>query len=135
MLIEPLRKSVLRRCMLIQTGRPVFEISLASASVASTRFGSVSSQYAGVYKHLESSYSYRIAKAAQNMLTNCLRNDLGDRIDFISLTPGKMITELAQTDADITPEDAARRIIEAWENGALQPQNGIVQLPDMVIPW
>src|SRR5678816_2987088 len=42
--IDPLRKSVRRRCTLTQTGRPVFAIALASASVASTRAGSVSTR-------------------------------------------------------------------------------------------
>lgn len=100
-----------------------------------SRFGSVSHQYNKTFQHLNVSYSYRIAKAAQNMLTNCLRLELGDRIEFVSITPGKLITELSQVDANLTPEEGARRIIEYWESGHLKSQNGILQIPDQLTEW
>lgn len=100
-----------------------------------SRFGSVSHQYNKTFQHLNVSYSYRIAKAAQNMLTNCLRLELGERIEFVSITPGKLITELAQVDANLTPEEGARRIIKYWENGHLKSQNGILQVPDQITEW
>jgi NAD(P)-dependent dehydrogenase (short-subunit alcohol dehydrogenase family) len=101
----------------------------------SSRMGSVLRQSDGSYRHLKVSYAYRIAKAAQNMLTVCLRAELGDRINFISLHPGKMKTRKAQVDADLEPSQSAQRIITAWESGRLTPQNGIVELPDHLIPW
>jgi hypothetical protein len=42
--MAPLRKSVLRRCTLMQTGLPVLAIALASASTLSTRPGSLSNR-------------------------------------------------------------------------------------------
>lgn len=100
-----------------------------------SRFGSVSNQYNKTFQKLKVSYSYRIAKAAQNMLTNCLRLELGDRIEFVSITPGKLITELAQVDANLTPEEGARRIISHWEAGKLKSENGILQVPDHITEW
>lgn len=101
----------------------------------SSRFGSIGYQYNQVFKEFEISYAYRIAKAAQNMLTNCLRVELGDRIEFVSLTPGRLITTLAQKDANLSPQEGASRIIEYWEAGLFTAQNGILQVPDSITPW
>jgi NAD(P)-dependent dehydrogenase (short-subunit alcohol dehydrogenase family) len=101
----------------------------------SSRMGSVTSQAEGKYKDLEVSYSYRIAKAAQNMLTVSLRNEFGNKIKFISLHPGKMKTRKAQTDADIEPSESAERLIRAWETGQLKVTNGILELPSDIISW
>jgi short-subunit dehydrogenase len=100
-----------------------------------SRFGSLAYQYNGMFKHLDVSYSYRIAKAAQNMLTNCLRNELGDRIEFVSVTPGKLITRLAQKDAQLSPAEAAQNIIDFWEQGLFKTENGIVQVKGDLTPW
>ena len=101
----------------------------------SSRMGSINGQSSGTYKELAVSYSYRIAKAAQNMLTASLRNELGDRIKFISLHPGRMRTQKAQKDADMEPSESARNIISAWETGALQVADGILELPGKILPW
>lgn len=100
-----------------------------------SRLGSIHYQYNGVFRHLEASYAYRIAKAAQNMLTNCLRMEFEKRIRFISLTPGRLMTRIAQADANLTPEESAAAIISCWENGTLLSPNGILQVPDNVTPW
>jgi NAD(P)-dependent dehydrogenase (short-subunit alcohol dehydrogenase family) len=100
-----------------------------------SRFGSVSHQYNKTFQHLDVSYSYRIAKAAQNMLTNCLRVEFGNSIEFVSVTPGKLITELAQVDANLSPAEGAHRIVTFWEEGRLKAQNGILQVPDHLTDW
>jgi NAD(P)-dependent dehydrogenase (short-subunit alcohol dehydrogenase family) len=101
----------------------------------SSRMGSISRQSEGNYRHLKASYAYRISKAAQNMLTACMRAELGEQINFISLHPGKMKTRKAQADADLEPSQSARRIIAAWEGRWLTSGNGMVELPDNLIPW
>jgi NAD(P)-dependent dehydrogenase (short-subunit alcohol dehydrogenase family) len=101
----------------------------------SSRLGSLGLQYDGTFSHLQASYAYRIAKAAQNMLTLCLRAELGDRIDFISRTPGRLMTAMAQTDASLTAEEGAERIISFWESGHFKSQNGIFQVPDNLAVW
>lgn len=100
-----------------------------------SRLGSITHQSIGTFKNLEVSYSYRIAKAAQNMLTTCLRKEFDQKIKFVSLTPGKLKTELAQTNADLEPSESARRIIDFWEKGKFETINGIMEVPDKILEW
>ncbi len=100
-----------------------------------SRFGSITRQANKTYENLRVSYSYRIAKAAQNMLTNCIRLEFKDRIEVISIHPGKMKTEIAQTDANITPIEVANSIVHFYENGQLKEANGIIELEKEIIEW
>ncbi|MEL6812789.1 MAG: SDR family NAD(P)-dependent oxidoreductase [Bacteroidota bacterium] len=100
-----------------------------------SRFGSITRQSEGTYGNIAVSYSYRIAKAAQNMLTNCLRDEFRGRIKFISLHPGKMKTQIAQIDADTEPEMVAAKILQYYENGTFREENGIAQLDNELIEW
>ena len=100
-----------------------------------SRLGSITRQSNGTYQNLSISYSYRIAKAAQNMLTNCLRSEFKDSIQFISLHPGRMKTEIAPTDADLEPIEVASNILHAFEHGNLKEEAGIIELEKEVIEW
>ncbi len=100
-----------------------------------SRLGSITRQSNGAYENITVSYSYRIAKAAQNMLTNCLRNEFKDKIKFVSIHPGKMRTDIAQVDADIEPRVVANKIIQFYENGILLEENGITELGKELIEW
>jgi short-subunit dehydrogenase len=100
-----------------------------------SRLGSITRQSNGLYKKLAVSYSYRIAKASQNMLTNCLRLEYKNKIQFISIHPGKMNTELAQIDANIEPDEVAIKILNFYKNGKLKEENGIIELEKDLIEW
>jgi len=100
-----------------------------------SRLGSITRQSNGTYEDITVSYSYRIAKAAQNMLTNCLRKEFNNEIKFLSLHPGKMKTDIAQVDADIEPKEIANRILKIFENGIFVEENGIVELEKEIIEW
>lgn len=100
-----------------------------------SRLGSITRQANGTYDDITVSYSYRISKAAQNMLTNCLRKEFKGRIRFISIHPGKMKTDIAQVDADIEPRVVANRIIQFYENGKLIEEKGITELGKELIEW
>lgn len=100
----------------------------------SSRLGSINRQSLGMYKNLEVSYSYRIAKASQNMLTNCLKIEFENQ-NFVSLMPGKLKTEISQPDADTLPSESAKKIIEYWEQGKLKNENGIKELNGNLIEW
>ena len=113
---------------LLKTKNPVV-INLNS------RLGSITRQSKGTYKHLAISYSYRIAKAAQNMLTNCFKNEFNGSIKFISVHPGKMKTEIASEDADVEAIDIANKILNAFENKELREENGIIELGEQLIEW
>ncbi|MEI5908430.1 SDR family NAD(P)-dependent oxidoreductase [Bacillus spongiae] len=77
----------------------------------SSRLGSLSKVSSGQFEKGKFSYSYRIAKAAQNMLTLCLDQELRDiPISVTAIHPGKLQTSSGAYDADMSPEDAAIRI-------------------------
>ncbi|MBO1511092.1 SDR family NAD(P)-dependent oxidoreductase [Metabacillus bambusae] len=77
----------------------------------SSRLGSLSKMAGGEFAKGKFSYSYRIAKAAQNMLTLCLDQELEDiPISVTAIHPGKLQTSSGAYDADMSPEDAAKRI-------------------------
>ena len=100
-----------------------------------SRFGSITRQSNKSYKHLSVSYSYRIAKAAQNMLTNCLKNEFDGRIQFISLHPGKMKTEIAQEDANLDPSEVSKQILQYYTRGMFSEEHGIRELGKGLIEW
>lgn len=99
-----------------------------------SRLGSISRQSLGVYQNLEVSYSYRIAKASQNMLTNCLKSEFPNN-NFISLMPGKLKTAISQPDADTMPYDSAKKIIRLREENKLKNENGIKEINEDLIDW
>jgi short-subunit dehydrogenase len=100
-----------------------------------SRLGSITRQSNGAYKNIPVSYSYRIGKAAQNMLTNCLRTEFKDKIKFLSIHPGKMKTDIAQVDANVEPKIIANKILQHYENKTFVEENGIVELERGLIEW
>jgi len=74
----------------------------------SSRFGSVSRTSKGELDDISCSYAYRIAKSAQNMLTQCMcREFTNSELKICSIHPGRLKTDTASADADKTPEEAA----------------------------
>lgn len=100
-----------------------------------SRLGSIYEQNKGTFNHLETSYSYRIAKAAQNMFTNCLMNEFGDNIKIYSVNPGKLKTEIAQSDADLSVEEASKNIYDAWVNNKFPVNDGIIEIGKQTLNW
>ena len=90
-----------------------------------SRMGSVTGQYSGKYDHLERSYEYRIAKAAQNMLAACMYSEFGKRIRVLQVHPGRIKTATAQVDAVLEPVEAADKIYALWNSGILKSGKGI----------
>lgn len=85
----------------------------ASIINLSSRFGSIKKIASGELDHIPCSYSYRIAKGAQTMFTQCLAREIKDTgIKICSLHPGKLKTKMAAPDADHEPEEAAEKIFE-----------------------
>jgi len=77
----------------------------------SSRFGSITQISTGELDDIACSYSYRIAKAAQNMLTQCMcREFKSSGLKICSLHPGRLKTGSASVDADKTPEEAAEML-------------------------
>ena len=84
----------------------------------SSRVGSLRRNAGGEFAGRGFSYSYRIAKAAQNMLTLCLAQELGARgVSVCAVHPGKLLTDSASVDADTSPFEAAARFAK-WLDAA-----------------
>ena len=87
----------------------------------SSRFGSITKVASGELDKIKGSYAYRIAKAAQNMLTQCLSRELGPSgLIVCALHPGKLKTDTAASDANREPQEAAEELIkmvDKLENG------------------
>lgn len=87
----------------------------------SSRFGSVSKIDSGELDYIKCSYSYKIAKSAQNMFTLSLSKEFNNTSRRIcSIHPGKLKTDSASKDADRKPNEAADELysnMNNFENG------------------
>lgn len=101
----------------------------------SSRLASLANNAAGAFSGRGFSYSYRIAKAAQNMLSQCLSQELGpDNIKVWAVHPGRLQTQSGSSDACTSPEQAARTLAKLVEERSLA--NGIFySLEDGELPW
>jgi NAD(P)-dependent dehydrogenase (short-subunit alcohol dehydrogenase family) len=78
----------------------------------SSRVGSISKVSSGHLDHIRLSYSMRMAKAAQNMLSASLHRELRKTgIAVFAVHPGKILTRMASPDADMSAEQAAKRFV------------------------
>lgn len=76
----------------------------------SSRLGSLSKNAGGEFSGRGFSYAYRIAKAAQNMLSVCLAEEFSSAgISVLAIHPGLFKSATAASDATLSPEFAARR--------------------------
>ncbi|MGH0429372.1 SDR family NAD(P)-dependent oxidoreductase [Bacillus hominis] len=80
----------------------------------SSRLGSLHKMAEKEFPQGQFSYSYRIAKAAQNMLTLCLQQEFeNEGIGVTAIHPGKLKTDIGAFDANMTPAEGAQ-IIYDW---------------------
>ena len=82
-----------------------------------SRLGSLTAQANGDFSTLSTSYAYKISKAAQNMLTVALAQDLQGRVRCWAVHPGKLATDMGQADASKDPRTAARQLRELVDSG------------------
>ena len=95
----------------------------------SSRFGSLALNSSGKLAHLDVSYSYRISKAAQNMLTVCLNQELqGQGIMVAALHPGRIGTSMAVGELDLPPDKAAEKLFEWIQNAGKKDAGGYFDL-------
>jgi NAD(P)-dependent dehydrogenase (short-subunit alcohol dehydrogenase family) len=89
-----------------------------------SRFGSIARTAAGDFPGNDNSYSYRVAKAAQNMLTLCLSQELShDGISVCAVHPGGLRTDSGPPDPELSAEEGAERLA-AWIMAADSSVNG-----------
>ena len=105
----PLRMVQALLPQLLDAGDPVI-VNVTS------RLGSLSAQARGDFAGLSMSYAYRVSKAAQNMLTVSLAQDLAGQVRCWAVHPGKLATGMGQADAVKPPRAAARELLELLES-------------------
>lgn len=97
-----------------------------------SRLGSVSAQARGDFAGLSTSYAYRVSKAAQNMVTVSLAQDLQGRVRCWAVHPGKLATGMGQADADKPARVAARELLDLLEsNERRSPRFVSLGAPDL----
>lgn len=102
----------------------------------SSRLGSLSKGAAGEFEGRGFSYSYRIAKAAQNMLGACLAEEFsGAGITVLAVHPGAIRTALAAGDAELSARDAALRLYRWLEEQPPSPRCRYAEPFAGDLPW
>ncbi|MFQ5937831.1 MAG: SDR family NAD(P)-dependent oxidoreductase [Acidiferrobacterales bacterium] len=101
-----------------------------------SRLGSMAWNAAGEFAGQGFSYSYRIAKAAQNMFTLCLGHELiKEGIVVYGAHPDRLLTALAADDAGTQPTIAAARLIAWIERADADLVGHCIDLENGEIPW
>lgn len=89
-----------------------------------SRMGSIARTVAGDFSSKDLSYSYRVSKAAQNMLTLCLFQELRDHgISVCAVHPGTILTDSGPPDPEMSADEGAERLSE-WILAADSSMNG-----------
>lgn len=100
----------------------------------SSRLGSIHDQADGRYRDLATSYAYRISKAAQNMTTTCLANELGPEVRVWGVHPGSLATGMGRPGAVGDPCAAAGRLLELADSTETRSPR-FLDLGHGELPW
>lgn len=100
----------------------------------SSRLGSMTRQARGDFQGANTSYAYRISKAALNMLTICLADELGERVRCWAVHPGVLGTPETRPGATSTPAGAAARLLELVDSDDPRPLR-FCSLGEDDMPW
>lgn len=102
----------------------------ARVALITSRMGSVEDNTSGAY------YGYRASKAALNAIGKSLAIDLAPRgVSVVLLHPGYVATDMVGGTGDVTPEQAAKQLIERID--ALVPEGSgtFVHANGSPLPW
>ena len=101
-----------------------------------SRLGSLSKTSSGDFAHLEISYAYRVAKAAQNMFSACLNQELKKKgVRVFSIHPGRLTTDTHAADADTPASIGAQKVFD-WLKTSDRNQSGTFFEPfSEEFPW
>jgi len=102
-----------------------------------SRLGSTARNASGEFVGKPFTYAYRLAKAAQNMFTLCLHQELsGSGVCVFALHPGELLTDTGSYDARTTADEAAQRIADLIERAdASHSGQCFDAITGQVIPW
>ncbi|MGC9778359.1 MAG: SDR family NAD(P)-dependent oxidoreductase [Candidatus Heimdallarchaeota archaeon] len=81
-------------------------------------------------------YSYCTSKAALNMITKILSNDLREKeITVLAIQPGWIQTDMGGLNAPLKPERSISKIIELVESKKIADTGKFLTQEDNVLPW
>lgn len=102
----------------------------------SSRLGSLQKSAAGEFAGEGFSYSYRIAKAAQNMLSICLAEELAPKgIRVAAVHPGQFRSPTASSGADMSASEAAQELVQWIESLGQDLEVKFIQPGRGTLPW
>ena len=84
------------------------------------------------YVHEIKNPSYQISKAGLNMFTRVLSFQLEDKVTVSSVHPGAVMSGLAASDANISPEEAA---LDIYNLAVSKPKTGQFWFKGESFPW
>jgi NAD(P)-dependent dehydrogenase (short-subunit alcohol dehydrogenase family) len=99
-----------------------------------SRLGSLSAQARGDFAGFTTSYAYRVAKAAQNMFTIGLAQEIGPSVRCIAVHPGSLSTEMGRSGSSKSPSSAAgelRQLVDVPELAS----PGFYSLGESALDW
>lgn len=85
-------------------------------AIVSSRLGSISAQARGDFSDFDTSYAYRISKAAQNMFVASLGQEFAGRIRCLAVHPGTLSTTMGRQGANKTAALAASQLRKELES-------------------
>jgi NAD(P)-dependent dehydrogenase (short-subunit alcohol dehydrogenase family) len=100
-----------------------------------SRLGSITKTSNGDFTGEEHSYAYRIAKAAQNMLSACLATDGHlTATHVLSVHPGRMKTSLGDDLSPRSPDESAKALFRLVTRRKV-PKSGFFDIYNGTISW
>ena len=102
----------------------------AKIGIVTSRMGSVADNTSG------GAYGYRASKAAVNAIGKSLAIDLAPRgIAVVLLHPGYVATDMVGGSGDVTPEQAARQLVERLDALTLEQAGAFMHANGSELPW
>jgi len=128
------------QCMRVNTIAPLKMIEHFADQVASSQhklIATMSSKMGSMYDNGSGgSYIYRSSKAALNAVMKSAALDLKSRgIKVAILHPGWVITDMTDSDAEITTAESVINIIKNLESVTLDDSGNFIDIDGSLIPW
>jgi len=138
--LEQVGAEELERAFLVNSIGPMM---VAKAAMANLRAGrrrvivNISSQLASIANNTGgSSYGYRASKAALNMLTRSLGNELrGEGFTCVALHPGWVRTDMGGVEAPLASPESVGAMLRTIDGLNAEDTGGFLNLDGTPLPW
>lgn len=114
--MDSLNVAVVGATRLVKACLPALRRSeVPTIAIISSRLGSISAQANGTFDDFDTSYAYRISKAAQNMLVVSLSQEYRGTLRCLAVHPGSLSTSRGRPGANKSPKTAAKQLRKRLE--------------------